>query len=65
MASYNYEDLAGKLYFYYYVQCAVCKGEVPVGDRTRTRAVARLKETGWKKTEQGYVYPDCSQIKGK
>ena len=66
MASYNYEGLAGKLYTYYYVQCAVCQSEWPVGVQDRTLAIEHLKRGGWKKTKQGYVCSDCSnQIKGQ
>jgi hypothetical protein len=52
---------SGKLYHWYYAQCATCEYEEPVGEVTRTRAIARLQKMGWKKTKQGYVCSDCSK----
>jgi hypothetical protein len=54
-------QLKGKLYYWYYVECADCEYEMPVGYHTRSMSMASLKRAGWKKTKRGYVCKECAE----
>jgi hypothetical protein len=54
--------MRGKLFTEYYVVCALCQEEMPVGAKDRSNAISYLARGGWKNTRQhGYVCKECYQ----